>query len=186
MWPTNVHEIHSRIAHLFVPFETASPEEFVTVTNTAIPFSAGPYVGQNLTPDFAFGRATSDGPEYSIVLESALSQSRDKLNNVAEMHLTPEVACMIGLNFLTSAFSYPPPSPTRLTSVTFSAFKAAATVSLQDGVNYEEYTWAPPIRGIEMIIWAKEQGQVSPYLVVLFFPNANEPRRSRKPQKKHG
>ncbi|KAJ6623896.1 hypothetical protein B0H10DRAFT_1943672 [Mycena sp. CBHHK59/15] len=55
--------------------------------------------------------------------------------------------------------SYPPPSPTRLTSVTFSAFKAAATVSLQDGVNYEEYTWAPPIRGIEMIIWAKEQSQ---------------------------
>ncbi|KAJ6609656.1 hypothetical protein B0H10DRAFT_2225789 [Mycena sp. CBHHK59/15] len=84
-----------------------------------------------------------------------------KLNNVAEMHLTrPEVACVIGLNFLTSAFSYPPPSPTRLTSVTFSAFKAAATVSLQDGVNYEEYTWAPPIRGIEMIIWAKEQSQI--------------------------
>ncbi|KAJ6591991.1 hypothetical protein B0H10DRAFT_2090392, partial [Mycena sp. CBHHK59/15] len=161
MWPTNVHEIHSRIAHLFVPFETASPDKFVTVTNTAIPFSAGPYVGQNLTPDFAFGRATSNGPEYSIVLESALSQSRDKLNNVAEMHLTrPEVVCVIDLNFLTSAFSYPPPSPARLTSVTFSAFKAAATVSLQDGVNYEEYTWAPPIRGIEMIIWAKEQGQI--------------------------
>ena len=187
MWPTNVHEVHSRIAHLFVPFETASPDEFVTVTNTAIPFSDGHYVGQNRTPDFAFGRVTSDGPEYSIVVESALSQSTDKLNKIAELHLTrSEVVCVIGLNFLTSAFNYPSPSPTPFTSLKFSAFKDAATGSLQDGVKYDGYTWAPSIRGIEMIIWAKERGQVSPYLGVLILPDANEPRRSRKPQKKPG
>ncbi|KAJ6474750.1 hypothetical protein C8R45DRAFT_1217199 [Mycena sanguinolenta] len=161
-WPTNVHEVHSRIAHLFVPFETASPDEFVTVTNTAIPFSDGPYVGQNRTPDFAFGRVTSDGPEYSIVVESALFQSTDKLNKIAEMHLTrSEVACVIGLNFLTSAFNYPSPSPTPFTTLKFSAFKDAATVSLQDGVKYDGHTWAPSIRGIEMIIWAKERGQIN-------------------------
>ncbi|KAJ6468722.1 hypothetical protein C8R45DRAFT_1218625 [Mycena sanguinolenta] len=142
-WPTNVHEVHSRIAHLFVPFETASPDEFVTVMNTTIPFSDGPYVGQNRTPDFAFGRST------------------DKLNKIAEMHLTrSEVACVIGLNFLTSAFNYPSPSPTPFTSLKFSAFNDAATVSLQDGVEYDGYTWAPSIRGTQMIIWAKEQDQI--------------------------
>lgn len=144
--------------------------EFVSITNTPIPFSSGPHTGSTLTPDFAFGKVTSDaGPQYSIIVESALSQPLKDLEKTAEKHLTrPEVACVIGLNFVTPSFNYPDPSPTSLPRLAFPDFRAAAKVSLRGGVEFRGVKWAPPIDRIEMIIWFKKQGTVSQYLVSFF------------------
>ncbi|KAJ7799928.1 hypothetical protein B0H14DRAFT_2901702 [Mycena olivaceomarginata] len=145
-WPTEVHESFKWTIKPLLAAAEHDPR-FVWETNTPVPFRSGPHTGSTLTPDFA-----------------ALSQSSKDLNETAAKHLTrPEVACVIGLEFTTPTFLYPKPSPTPLKRLSFSDFKARATVSLLGGVEFERFKWAPPIQRIEMTIWFKKQGtNISP------------------------
>ncbi|KAF7372528.1 hypothetical protein MVEN_00114900 [Mycena venus] len=160
-WPTKVHESFKWIIKSLEDATKARPQ-FVSETNTPIPFISGPHKGGSITPDFAFGKNTSsDDTLYSIIVESAFRQSPKNLEETATKHLTcPEVACVIGLNFDTPSFTYPSPSPTPVPDLSFNDLKAGAKVSLRGGVKFRGTTWAPPIKGIQLTIWFKKQGTV--------------------------
>ncbi|KAF8127781.1 hypothetical protein K438DRAFT_1888925, partial [Mycena galopus ATCC 62051] len=161
-WPTKVHESFKWITKSLLE-ATKARSQFVWETNTPIPFTSGPHKGGAITPDFAFGKDTSnDDTLYSIIVESAFTQSPKKLEEAAAKHLTrPEVACVIGLNFDTPSFTYPSPSPTPVPDLSFDGFKAGAKGSLRDGIEFRGTTWAPPIKGIQLTIWFKKQGTVA-------------------------
>ncbi|KAJ7084215.1 hypothetical protein C8R44DRAFT_753160 [Mycena epipterygia] len=114
-----------------------------------------------MTPDFAFGKVGANGvTEYSIVIESAFSQSPESLETKAAKHLMrPEVACVIGLDFETAAFNSPAPSSTRVPAMTFQDFTAAAEVVSHLGpIKLGPTTWTPRIERIQLMIWFKKPG----------------------------
>jgi hypothetical protein len=138
----------------------------ISATNTAIPFE-GEYQGDTSIPDFALGRKTSDGEKYHIIIEAAYSQTAKKLENVAAKHLTrPDVACVIGLDFTSPQFHYPPTSPTPVQPLTQSAFIHATSRSpdLLGAVTIGNTTWAPAIKRIVVTIWM-QRDSVSWFIV---------------------
>jgi hypothetical protein len=150
--------------------------ELVTITNTPIPFSSGPYAGSSLTPDFALSTRTSNsGVKYSIFVESAYAQPLKDLKIVAKKHLTlPEVACVIGINFHTPSLNSPSAS-TAVPPISYESFQAEAPVSIKGGVMFRGTRWAPPINRIEMTAWLKRKDTAS----YILFHLPEVPKQSR-------
>jgi hypothetical protein len=129
----------------------------ISITNTAIPFE-GEFQGDTSTPDFALGRRTSDGEKYYIIIEAAYSQTAKDLEAVAAKHLMrSEVACVIGLDFISRRFRFPPTSPNPVDPLTQSAFiqatRATASPELLGPVKIGDTTWGPAINRIMLTIW---------------------------------
>ncbi|KAJ7306701.1 hypothetical protein DFH08DRAFT_902025, partial [Mycena albidolilacea] len=153
-WPCAVHESFVWISDVFLEAKKKD-STLISATNTAIPFE-GEYQGDTSIPDFALGRKTSDGEKYHVIIEAAYSQTAKKLENVAAKHLTrPDVACVIGLDFTSPQFHYPPTSPTPVQPLTQSAFIHATSRSpdLLGAVKIGNTTWAPAIKHIVVTIW---------------------------------
>ncbi|KAJ7251629.1 hypothetical protein C8J57DRAFT_1238454 [Mycena rebaudengoi] len=125
-------------------------------SNVCIRFNNdGPYDGDTTTPDLAFEKLTSDGPLYSLIVESGYSKSSDKLEKVALRHLNRrEVVGVITVKFSCTAFS----NPTAISTarpVSASAFRPQAKISPLGPIKYLGHKWASRIKEIHMKIFTK-------------------------------
>ncbi|KAJ7721666.1 hypothetical protein DFH07DRAFT_297055 [Mycena maculata] len=159
-WPTDVHEAFKWTIAPFVNI-AQSDNAFVWETNTEIQLTRGPHDGDRLTPDFAFGKLLENGStQFSIVVESAFSQSANSLDEKAQKYLTcPDIECVIGLNFVGPSFNNPTlPCTTGGHPLQYDAFVEAAQISDEGPVEYNGHTWAPVIKQIILILWVKGRG----------------------------
>ncbi|KAJ7863972.1 hypothetical protein B0H14DRAFT_2574625 [Mycena olivaceomarginata] len=145
-WPTALHGSFKWTIRPFSELAHTYPDQFVGDTNIDIPSNGTSII---TTPDFAFGKIGSDSSTvYSIILESVSSQSPEKLaDKVEKAPRTPEVACVIGLEFTMSRFDGPTGRP-RVGQDAMMQFEfiTAADAAGLGPVQMDGITWALPSR----------------------------------------
>ncbi|KAJ7233479.1 hypothetical protein C8J57DRAFT_1249955 [Mycena rebaudengoi] len=160
-WPTEAHESFTWIMQPLIE-ATAKLEHVRCELNTPVKFLDGPYRGDSLTADLSFGTMTPTGPKYSIIVESAFSQSFDDAEIVVKKHLTrADVAGVVLLKFHCPQF-HSPTAASSASPVELSQFRTDATICPLGPIKYGGHVWATDVSKITVKVFARKMNNVTP------------------------